>query len=238
MKIALLGYGKMGHEIERIAISRGHEIVLVIDVNNQHELTIENLQKADVVIDFSIPSSAVSNIKNCFLAGVPIVCGTTGWNKDLPEMTQLCKDHNQTLFHSSNFSPGVNILFAVNEYLAELMNNFPQYDVQMEEIHHTQKLDAPSGTAISIAEQIISRIDRKIAWSLSPENNKDSISINAIREGDIKGIHEVVYESEEDYISLKHFAKSRIGFANGAVLAAEFVKNKKGVFTMRDILGI
>ena len=238
MKLAILGYGKMGHEIERIAISRGHEIVLIIDVNNQHDFTKENLRKADVVIDFSIPSSAVSNIKNCFLAEVPIVCGTTGWNKDLPEMSKLCKEQNQSLFHSSNFSPGVNILFAVNEYLAEVLNNFPQYDVRMEEIHHTQKLDTPSGTAISIAEQIISRLDRKIAWSLAPEHSENSISIKAIREGDVKGIHEVVYESEEDYISLKHFAKSRIGFASGAVLAAEFLKGKKGVFTMRDILGI
>ncbi len=238
MKIALIGYGKMGQEIEKIALERGHSIVLIIDVSNQHDLKKENLKKADVVIDFSIPNSAVNNIRACFNADIPIVCGTTGWNKELKEISALCYSNNQALFHSSNFSIGVNILFAVNEYLAGIMNNFKQYDVRLEEIHHTQKLDAPSGTAISIAEQIISGLDRKKSWSLEASENEQSILINSIREGDIKGIHEIIYESDVDFINLKHFAKSRKGFALGAVLAAEFLKDKKGVFTMRDVLGL
>jgi 4-hydroxy-tetrahydrodipicolinate reductase len=238
MKLALLGYGKMGQEIEKAAIERGHSIVLIIDVNNQNELTKENLLKADVAIDFSTPSSAVKNILICFGAGIPIVCGTTGWNSELDHISTTCKETNQALFHSSNFSIGVNILFAVNEYLAKIMNSYNQYDVRMEETHHTQKLDAPSGTAISIAEQIISRLDRKSSWSLDPSETPDKIKIKAIREGDIKGIHEIIYESDVDYIKLKHFTKSRKGLALGAVLAAEFVKDRKGIFTMRDLLGI
>ena len=238
MKLALLGYGKMGQEIEKLAISRGHSIDLIIDINNQNELTSENLKKLDVVIDFSTPSSAVANILTCFEAGIPIVCGTTGWNKDLGRISEICKDKNQALFHSSNFSIGVNILFAVNEYLAGIMNSFPQYNVRMEETHHTQKLDAPSGTAITIAEQIISRLDRKKAWSLDQNGLSDDIAVKAIREGDINGIHDVIYESDVDYISLKHFAKSRKGFALGAVIAAEYIYGKKGIYTMRNVLGL
>jgi 4-hydroxy-tetrahydrodipicolinate reductase len=238
MKLALLGFGKMGQEIEKTAIGRGHTIVLIIDVNNQNELTNENLFKADVAIDFSTPASAVKNILTCFGAGIPIVCGTTGWNNELNHIITTCKETNQSILYSSNFSIGVNILFAVNEYLAGIMNGFKQYDVRIEETHHTQKLDTPSGTAISIAEQIISRLDRKNAWSLDKDAGYDKIKIDAIREGSIIGIHEVIYESDVDYIQLKHFGKSRKGLAFGAVLAAEFLKGKKGIYTMRDLLGM
>lgn len=237
MKLALIGYGKMGQEIEKIALENGHSIELIIDVNNQEMLTKENLIKADVAIDFSNPSSAVNNILVCFEAGIPIVCGTTGWNSELDRIKSICNEKNQTLFHASNFSIGVNIMFAVNELLATMMNKFNQYEVRLEETHHTRKLDAPSGTAISLADQIISRLDRKSSWNLNEPAGSDRLSINSIREGDINGIHEVTYESEVDYISIKHFAKSRKGFASGAVLAAEYVKNKKGVYSMRDVLG-
>jgi 4-hydroxy-tetrahydrodipicolinate reductase len=238
MKLALLGYGKMGQEIEKAALERNHTITLKIDINNQHEFTKENLRKADVAIDFSTPTSAVNNMLACFEAGIPIVCGTTGWNNELTRITSVCKEKNQALFYSSNYSIGVNILFAVNEYLAGIMNKFGQYDVCIEETHHTQKLDAPSGTAISIADQILAKLDRKRNWKLEPGGASESLSIKAIREGDVKGIHEISYESEVDYITLKHFAKSRKGFAQGAVQAAEFIKDKKGVFTMRDLLGL
>jgi len=238
MKLALIGYGKMGKEIEKAALERGHSIVLTIDVGNQDQFTAENLQKSDVAIDFSIPSSAVQNILSCFDAGIPIVCGTTGWNKDLDRISAICKEKNQALFYSSNYSIGVNILFVVNEYLASVMNKFPRYDVKIEETHHTQKLDAPSGTAITLADQIVTNLERKNGWSLENEVSSDTLAIKAIREGDIKGIHEICYESEEDYIVLKHYAKSRKGFAMGAVLAAEYIKDRKGIFTMRDILGL
>jgi 4-hydroxy-tetrahydrodipicolinate reductase len=238
MNLALLGYGKMGQEIEKVALERLHTIVLIIDVDNQNDFTRENLRKADVAIDFSTPASAVHNILTCFESGTPIVCGTTGWNNDLEHILATCREKNQALFYASNFSIGVNILFAVNEYLADIMNNFPQYNIGIEEAHHTQKLDAPSGTALTIAEQIISRLDRKNGWSLENYEVPENIIIKAIREGEIKGIHEISYESEVDFITLKHTAKSRKGFALGAVLAAEYLKGRKGVFTMRDVLGM
>lgn len=239
MKIALLGYGKMGKEIETLASERGHQTVLKIDVSNLDELTHENLRKADVAIDFTTPDSAVRNMLFCFDAGVPVVCGTTGWNRDISMVSSACLSKGQSLFYASNFSIGVNVLFAVNEYLAGIMNRYGQYGVSIEEVHHTQKLDAPSGTAISIAEQIISKLDRKNSWSLeNKENDPGSIHITAVREGDIKGTHTVLYESEVDLISLRHHSKSRKGLALGAVMAAEFLKDRKGVFTMRDLLGI
>ncbi len=239
MNIALLGYGKMGKEIEQIASERGHRTVLKIDVSNLSDLTAENLRKSDVAIDFTTPDSAVSNMLFCFDAGVPVVCGTTGWNRDVEKVRNACLSKGQSLFYASNFSIGVNILFAVNEYLAGIMNKYGQYSVSIEEVHHTQKLDAPSGTAISIAEQIISKLDRKNSWSL--EEKKDdpgSIHITAVREGDIKGTHTVQYDSEVDMISLRHHSKSRKGLALGAVMAAEFIKDRKGVYTMRDLLGL
>jgi len=238
MKIAIIGYGKMGKEIEKICLERAHEISLIIDIQNLSDLNQENLKKVDVAIDFTTPATVVKNILACFDAGVPVVAGTTGWNKDLKRISEICIEKNQALIHSSNFSIGVNILFAVNEYMASLMNKFPQYDVSMEEIHHTQKLDAPSGTAISLADQIISKLERKSKWQLDIPSGPDTLGIKAVREGDIKGIHEIKYDSEVDYITIKHFSKSRKGLALGAVLAAEFIKGKKGIYTMRQLMGL
>ncbi len=238
MKIALIGYGKMGHEIEKMAVGRGHTIDLVIDINNPNDLNPESLGKVDVVIEFTTPASVTDNLKKCFEAGVPVVTGTTGWYEELPLITELCNQNHQTLFYASNFSIGVNIVFAVNEFLAKLMDGFEQYEVMIDETHHTQKLDAPSGTAISLAGQILGSLERKQKWSLDAVHSESEILIRAHREGDIKGIHEIRYESDVDIITLSHEAKSRKGFAFGAVLAAEFIPGKKGVFTMRDLMGI
>ena len=238
MKIAIIGYGRMGKEIEKAAIARAHEISLIIDINNQQDFTPENLKKADVAIDFTTPDAVAGNILTCFDADIPVVAGTTGWQNELKRVTDICIQKKQALFHASNYSIGVNIMFAVNEYLASLMNRFPQYDVSLEEFHHIHKLDSPSGTAITIADQIISMIDRKKKWELNTASSEEALKIKAVREGEIKGIHEVTYDSDVDYISLKHFAKSRIGFAFGAVQAAEFIVNKRGVFTMRDLMGL
>lgn len=238
MKIALIGYGKMGREIEQAAHERGHKTGLIIDIQNQEEFTIENLKNNDIAIEFTSPHSAPENIKKCLYAGVPVVTGTTGWKDRFDDVRSVCMENNGALFHASNFSPGVNIMFAVNEFLAKIMDSFPQYDVKMTETHHTQKLDAPSGTAISLADQITGNMLRKKTWSLKNTGNSDDIFIQAIREGDVTGIHDVIYQSDIDYISLKHYAKSRKGFAIGAVMAAEYLLNKKGIFTMRDLLGI
>ena len=238
MKIALIGYGKMGREIEQAANARGHKTGLIIDIQNQEEFSIENLKKNDLAIEFTSPHSAPENIIKCLNAGVPVVTGTTGWKDRFNDVRRVCMENNGALFHASNFSPGVNIMFAVNEFLAKIMDSFPQYDVKMTETHHTQKLDAPSGTAISLADQIIENLLRKKTWTLENTANANEINIQAIREGDVTGIHEVIYQSDIDYISLKHYAKSRKGFAIGAVMAAEYLLNKKGIFTMRDLLGI
>lgn len=238
MNIALIGYGKMGHEIESILISRRHNLKLIIDIHNRHEFTVQNLQKCDVAIEFTTPASVLGNIDMCFQAGIPVVAGTTGWHDHLPEVSQKCIETGNTLFHASNYSIGVNLMFAVNEYLAKLMNRFPEYDVSMTETHHTRKLDAPSGTAVSLAQQIINNLERKTGWVLGETENGHEIPVRAIREGDVTGTHEVTWDSEVDYLQLKHFARSRKGFATGAVLAAEFLPGKKGVFTMRDLLGV
>lgn len=238
MKIALLGYGKMGKEIEKIALERGHNIVLVIDINNTKDLTIHNLKKADVAIDFSIPESAFDNILLCFEAGVPIVSGTTGWLDKFNVISKICRDKNQTFFYASNYSLGVNLFFHLNRYLAKIMDGFESYDISMTEIHHTQKLDAPSGTAITLANDIIQHINRKKNWELTDNPAKNSIGIKALREGSVPGTHIINYDSEIDYIEIKHVAKGRKGFAFGAVLAAEFIKGKKGMFSMDDLLKI
>jgi len=238
MKIVLIGYGKMGREVEKAALERAHSIPLIIDIANQKDLNPENLAKVDVAIEFTTPASVTGNILKCFEANVPVVAGTTGWNNDLKRISEICIQQNQSLFHASNFSFGVNIIFAVNEYLASLMNEFPQYDVSVEEVHHTQKLDAPSGTAINLAQQIIARLGRKTQWKLNEDSGKDSLIIKSVREGDIKGIHEVRYESEVDFLTLKHFSKSRKGLACGAIMAAEFIIGKKGVYTMKDLMGL
>lgn len=238
MKIALIGYGKMGKEIEKIALDRGHEIVLKIDVTNPEDLNVENLKKADVAIEFTIPASAISNYKLCFEAGTPVVSGTTGWLEKIQEVHQLCKEANGTFFHTTNFSLGVNIFFAVNKKLAELMANRSEYKVEMKEIHHTQKLDAPSGTAITLAEGIIGNIPSKTSWVNHTTDAVEELGIVSEREGQVPGTHIINYDSEVDYIEITHCAKSRKGFAFGAVLAAEYSAGKKGILTMNDLLNI
>jgi 4-hydroxy-tetrahydrodipicolinate reductase len=244
MKIALLGYGKMGKIIEKIATDRKHEIVLKIDNNNLDELTTENLQKADVAIEFTMPGSVLSNIQICFAAGVPVVVGTTGWYDELENVKQQCEANNSTLLYATNFSVGVNIFFHINKMLAKLMNNYPYYDVQVEEIHHTQKLDSPSGTAITIAEGIIENIDAKNKWSnvlVTDENTADEnikqneLLIESLRIDSVPGTHTVIYDSEVDSIEFKHTAHNRSGFALGAVLAAEWLKDKKGFHSVQDM---
>ena len=230
MKIALLGYGKMGQVIERIALERGHEIVLKKDENN----TFEGLSIADVAIDFSVPMAAVENISSCFNANVPVVSGTTGWLEHYDEMAQLCMAKNGGFISSSNFSLGVNIFFEINEYLAKIMSKFNSYSVQMEEIHHTQKLDAPSGTAISLAKGVIENSAYK-EWTLD-NASAEQIHIETKRIGTVPGTHTVTYNSVVDAIEIKHTAHNREGFALGAVIAAEWIVGKQGIFTMKDVL--
>lgn len=235
MNIALIGYGRMGHEIEKVAIERGHAIVSIIDVDNISEFDSVEFKSADVAIEFSTPSSAIQNYRKCFAANVPVVAGTTGWLDHLDEVKKACEE-GKTFFYASNYSLGVNIFFAMNKYLAKIMNNYPAYDARMIETHHIHKLDAPSGTAITLAEGIIENIDRKEAWTLDGTGEKTDLTIQAVREGEVPGIHEIIYESEADIISIKHDAKNRKGFALGAVLAAEFTKGKKGFLGMEDML--
>lgn len=237
MKIALIGYGKMGKEIEQIAISRGHEVVLKISVNNLLDFTNENLRKADVSIEFTAPDAALQNMYKCFEAGVPVVVGTTGWNKHLNEVKNKCHQHNAALLYASNFSVGVNLFFALNKRLAELMAPYSQYDVIIEEIHHAQKLDAPSGTAISLANDILAVHPTKKQWSLE-NNDNENLFIKAKRINNVPGTHIIKYSSEIDDIEIIHTAHNRKGFATGAVIAAEWLLGKKGVFTMNDVLNI
>jgi 4-hydroxy-tetrahydrodipicolinate reductase len=238
MKLAILGYGKMGKEIEQVALQRNHTVELIIDIDNKNELNDENLQKVDVAVDFSIPSSAYDNIVTCFNAGTPIVSGTTGWLDKFDSIKNLCNDLNGSFFYASNYGLGLNIFRQVNIKLAQMMNHFSQYNVEMEEVHHTQKLDAPSGTAITLANDIIGQLERKKAWELNQESNNDKIRITAVREGQVPGIHRIKYDSEVDFIEITHSAKSRKGLALGAVLAAEYIKDKKGVFSMDDLLNL
>jgi len=235
MNIALIGYGKMGHEIEKIAVNRGHTIVSIIDINNPQDFESTAFKSADVAIEFSTPDSAIDNYRKSFAANVPVVAGTTGWLEHLDEVKKACKE-GQTFFYASNYSLGMNIFFVLNKYLARIMDNYPDYNVKMEEIHHIHKLDAPSGTAITLAEGIIENIERKERWNLEVEENKSDLAIHCIREGEVPGIHEIVYESEVDTISIKHDAKSRKGLALGAVIAAEFTKDKTGFLGMGDML--
>lgn len=236
MKIALIGYGKMGKTIEQIALNRGHQIVSIVDINNPEEFQSDNFKSADVAIEFTTPATAFDNYMKCFAAGVPVVSGTTGWLDRLGEIKEMCEKEGKTFFYASNFSIGVNIFFALNKYLAKIMNNFPSYDISMTETHHIHKLDAPSGTAITLAEGILENIDRKDRWTLETAEQPADLPIHAIREGEVPGIHEVTYESDVDYISIKHDAKSRAGFALGAVVAAEFTAGKKGFLGMDDML--
>ena len=232
MKIALLGYGKMGKVIERIALERGHEIVLRKSSTDSYD----GLSDADVAIDFSVPDSAVDNISSCFKTNVPVVCGTTGWLEHYDEMTVLCQATNGSFIYGSNFSLGVNIFFELNDYLAKMMSRLKQYNVSMEEIHHTQKLDAPSGTAISLAKGIIEN-SGYTNWTME-KPKADEIYIDAKRIENIPGTHSIFYDSEVDQIEIKHTAHNREGFALGAVIAAEWLQDKKGVFTMKDVLNL
>jgi len=238
MKIALIGYGKMGHAIEEIALEKGHEIVLRIDVENANEFTLENVQKADVAIEFTSPHSATDNVKKCFDAGVHVVCGSTGWLDKFDEVKQYCLDKNGAFVYASNFSIGVNIFFELNTFLAKLMANHHEYDVLLEEIHHTQKKDSPSGTAITLAEQVLQYVTSKKAWVNHISDNAEELEIISERIDPAPGTHKVKYKSSIDDIEIIHTAHNRKGFAAGAVLAAEFIIDKKGVFTMKDVLGI
>ncbi|MBD1392737.1 4-hydroxy-tetrahydrodipicolinate reductase [Mucilaginibacter glaciei] len=244
MKIALLGYGKMGKIIEKIALDRKHEIVLTTSQENLHDLTQENLQKADVAIEFSTPSTVLGNIEACFKAGLPVVVGTTGWHHETAQMKEQCAYHKGALLYATNFSVGVNIFFHVNKMLAKLMNNYPYYDVQVEEIHHTQKLDSPSGTAITIAEGIIDNLEAKAGWvnvlttdDAADDANipVDQLLIESLRIENVPGTHTVIYDSEVDTIEFKHTAHNRNGFALGAVLAAEWIQGKKGFYSVEDM---
>ena len=232
MKIALLGYGKMGKVIEKIALERGHEIVLRKDRLD----SFEGITQADVAIDFSVPTTAVSHISECLNQNIPVISGTTGWLENYPEMVNLCLEKNGSFIYASNFSLGVNIFFELNNYLAKMMKNLSDYKVSIEEIHHTQKLDAPSGTAISLANGIVENTDY-VNWTLeNPTTNE--IYIDAKRTENVPGTHSVFYDSKVDQIEIKHTAHSREGFALGSVIAAEWLIGKKGVFTMKDVLGI
>jgi len=232
MKIALLGYGRMGKTIEKIALERGHTIALKIDKDD----TDYDVSVADVAIDFSIPNAAVNNITNCFNAGVPVVSGTTGWLDHYESMTKLCKEKNGAFIYASNYSLGVNLFFELNKKLAAMMQGVEGYNIEIEEIHHTQKLDAPSGTAITLAEGIIENTD-KTSWKLD-KGDKDTLAITAKRIENVPGTHTINYTSQVDDIEIKHTAHNRSGFALGAVIAAEWLKDKKGIFGMKDVLGL
>ena len=249
MKIALIGYGKMGHMIEEIALSRGHQIVSIIDLNNAEDFDSDAFKSADVAIEFTSPTAAYGNYLRAFKSGVKVVSGSTGWMKEHKDDVQrLCTAEGNTLFWASNFSLGVAIFSAVNKYLAHIMNRFSEYEVTMEETHHVHKLDAPSGTAITLAEQIIERVDRKKDWVLGEEHHADGsvtgtkehpaeqLRIDSVRRGEVPGIHSVVYDSPADSITITHDAHSRRGFALGAVLAAEYTLNHSGLLTIDDMM--
>ena len=240
MKIALIGYGKMGHIIERIALERGHEIVSKVDVDNQEEFESEAFASADVAIEFTVPTKAVENYRKAWAVGVPVVSGTTGWNAVLPELKNEISEKGYTLFWASNFSLGVNLFFELNRRLAQMMNRYVNYDVSMTEIHHTEKKDAPSGTAITLAEGILENLDRKTEWVLSDSQQSivnSQLGIEALREGKVPGTHIIKYDSEVDSITISHEAKSREGFALGAVVAAEFLVGKPaGFYSMTDLM--
>jgi 4-hydroxy-tetrahydrodipicolinate reductase len=242
MKIALIGYGKMGKLLERFAQERGHEICITIDADNASDIRSERFKEADVAIEFSVPHAALEHIYDAFEADVPIVVGTTGWYDELAAVEQKCRAGNNTLLYASNFSVGVNVFFYVNKVLAKLMNRYPQYDVQVEEIHHTQKLDAPSGTAITIAEGILDGLERKNTWVNEVIGQQDNVItksnellIESHRIEEVPGTHTVIYSSEVDELEFKHTAHSRAGFALGAILAAEWLHGKKGFYSIQDM---
>lgn len=236
MKIALIGYGKMGKEIEKLALSRGHEIVCIIDIHNQEDFESEAFRSADVAIEFTNPMVAYGNYIKAFNAGVKLVSGSTGWMEEHgKEIREMCTNGGKTLFWASNFSLGVAIFSALNSYLAKIMNQFPEYDVTMSETHHIHKLDAPSGTAITLAEGILKNIDRKAKWVKEEAHSEAELPIESIREGEVVGLHTIRYESDADTISITHDAKNRSGFVLGALLAAEFTANHSGYLGMSDL---
>ena len=237
MNIALIGYGKMGKAIEEIALQRGHHIVLKIDINNIIEFNQENLSKADAAIEFSSPHSAFGNVMKCLQYKTPVVCGSTGWLEKYEEVKKYCLANNGAFLYSSNYSIGVNIFFELNKHLAQLMAGYNEYDVSMTEIHHTQKKDAPSGTAITLAEQVLEKIARKKKWVNHISDNAEELEIISERIDPAPGTHQIKYSSPIDDIEIIHTAHNRMGFATGAVLAAEFIKGKKGVYSMKDVLG-
>lgn len=236
MNIALIGYGKMGKEIEQIALSRGHKIVLKVGSANAASYSVEELKKADVAIEFSTPEAAISNIYKCFDAGVPVVVGTTGWLDKSDEVKQKCIEKNQTLFYAANYSIGVNLFFRVNSYLAQLMNSYPDYNPKMEETHHVHKLDSPSGTAIALANKVVEKLERKLKWVNESASTENELEIISKRIDEVPGTHTITYGSDVDEISITHTAYNRKGFASGAVIAAEWSKDKKGIFGMKDLI--
>lgn len=238
MKIALVGYGKMGKAIEEIALQKGHEIVLKIDVDNAADLNSENIAKADVAIEFTSPHSAFDNIMKLLEYKIPVVCGSTGWLDKLDAVEEYCLQQQGTFLYSSNYSVGVNIFFEVNKRLAALMNNQPSYEVSMTEIHHTEKKDAPSGTAVTLADQVMQQIPRIKKWVNYASNNPEELEIISERVDPAPGTHSVLYSSPIDDIEIIHTAHNRTGFATGAILAAEFIMCKKGIYSMKDVLGL
>ena len=236
MKIAIIGYGKMGKEIERVALDRGHEVVLKITSQNSHEFNFDNLKMVDVAIEFTNPGLAVNNINICMASDTPVVVGTTGWYNNFDEVRNNVIQNEGCLLYATNCSIGVNLFFKLNKYLAQLMNNHPDYDVHIEETHHTQKLDAPSGTAITLAEGIIENTDAKDLWVKGKGKADHQLSVISHRKENVPGTHVINYSSEIDDIEIKHTAHNRRGFALGAVVAAEYIKDKKGIFTMEDVL--
>lgn len=250
MKAAIIGYGKMGREIEAVLRERGHEVALIIDMDNAAELDAAHLRGIDVALEFTTPATAYRNIRTCIECGTPVVSGTTGWTDRLPELQALCRERGGALFYASNYCLGVNLMFRLNRQLAEMMNRVGGYEVRIEEVHHTQKKDAPSGTAITLAEGIIDRLDTKQGWvnyapgiehaanrvERSEETPADCVEIRSVREGAVPGIHTVSYESEDDRLEIRHTIKNRRTLAAGAVVAAEFLCGKRGVYGMDDLL--
>ena len=235
MKVAIIGYGKMGREIEKILLQRGHEVALIIDQDNTADLNAENLKAIDVAIEFTTPSTAYNNIRTCLECGTAIVSGTTGWTDRLKELQELCKEKGGAMFYASNYSIGVNLMFRLNRELARMMNAFNGYNVAMTETHHTEKKDSPSGTAVTLAEDIIARLDRKTGWVNEPTEEENLIGIESFRIGMTPGDHTVTYTSEDDTLEIRHSIKNRRTLAQGAVVAAEFLCGKHGVFTMEDL---
>jgi 4-hydroxy-tetrahydrodipicolinate reductase len=238
MRIAIIGYGKMGHMIEEVALQRGHQVVVKINIENTEDFTKENISRADVAIEFTGPSTAYDNIKKCIDFGVPVVSGSTGWNSMLDEMKDYIKEKKGSFLHTSNFSIGVNIFFEVNKLLAKLMASHPEYDIALKEIHHTAKLDAPSGTAVTLAQQVLANVPRKVNWVNNRSEKPEELSIISERIDPAPGTHFVKYTSEIDDIEIIHTAHNRKGFALGAVQAAEYISDKKGIFSMQEVLGL